>query len=217
MKRKQVVVIALTVALALFCTALPLSIVEGTAVDGSWLSALWVAFAVSLAIGLLSLNPVYDRMRAAAHGLIRGGKKSPPSTADGDEGTKPSEPERDTHPRESQALPPSPRPRALKEDLQEALAEGRRLRQNIPGPLPDVAFYLAGHVKATSDDITQWENKVGILLEGNERLLRVFLSDPPRHAGIADKTVHGLVISPLQEHLDYRLSQLEWIIRRLER
>jgi hypothetical protein len=46
----------------LFFAALPLSIVKGTTVSGSWLTILWTAFGVSLTIGLLSLDIVWNRI-----------------------------------------------------------------------------------------------------------------------------------------------------------
>ncbi|MEJ7657390.1 MAG: hypothetical protein WKF33_10220 [Thermoleophilaceae bacterium] len=64
MKRKQVTVIVFTLALAFFSAALPLSIVKGTVVSGNWLTILWTAFGVSLAIGLMSLDAVWNRIKS---------------------------------------------------------------------------------------------------------------------------------------------------------
>ena len=63
-KRKQVTVIVFTLALAFFSAALPLSIVKGTVVSGNWLTILWTAFGVSLAIGLMSLDAVWNSIKS---------------------------------------------------------------------------------------------------------------------------------------------------------
>ena len=51
-------------ALAFFSAALPLSIVKGTVVSGNWLTILWTAFGVSLAIGLMSLDAVWNSIKS---------------------------------------------------------------------------------------------------------------------------------------------------------
>lgn len=80
MKRGSVTVVAFSLALALGVAALTLSIDESADVSGSWFAVLWGAFGAALLTGLLSLNGVYDRMRAApsnARPLVRRRRQEP--------------------------------------------------------------------------------------------------------------------------------------------
>jgi hypothetical protein len=126
--------------------------------------------------------------------------------------------DRFTPPGRSRPPDPSARPPSLKADLQQALAEGQELRKAIPGrmnPQATLAYTLLGVAKTTGEDVARWRAYVETLLDKDEQRRAAFLYDPPSVTSLADRTLHGIFISPLAEEMDRRLSQLERVIRTL--
>jgi len=120
----------------------------------------------------------------------------------------------------ARTVPPDPsaRPGSLKGDLEQALAEGQLLRRGIPqrlNPQATLAYIALGAAKTTGEDVARWRANVETLLDKDDRRRATFLYDPPSGASLADKTLHGMFISPLAQEMDQRLSQLEKVIRTL--
>jgi hypothetical protein len=137
--------------------------------------------------------------------------------------------------RPKQAPPPTPRhaessPRtatrdtagrpqpSLKDELEQALVEGRQLRQGIPDRLPGsrgLAYFALGGVKTTGEGIERWQANVENLLAKDRHRLNVFLYDPPEQNDLAGRTLLNYFVSSQQQQMDRRLVQLERVIKSL--
>lgn len=109
---------------------------------------------------------------------------------------------------------------SLKGDLQQTLKDGQRLRNQIPSRLPGglgFAYIALGGARTTGEDVQRWQAYVETLLDGDKRRRDAFLYDRPETlvSLASSMTLHGLLLSPLEQEMDRRLSQLEKVIRTL--
>ena len=222
MKRQQVAVVAFALALMLFGTALPLSVVKGTDVIGSWVTLLWVAFAASLAIGFLSLNPVYNRIRTVLLvgrrvGMSVGARvpfeirrKRPPVSVDSEAPASaagkpnPKTPVRSDRREASRS--------SLKAALVRERANGRRLLLNLG--------FCASQLspRTTQEDVEEWVATVRILIYKDTVLLTLFEDDPRRNIlriSALSSTENPILGGKTAARLQRRLAQLDKVIESL--
>lgn len=187
MKRGQVTGAAFALALALFCVALPLSIVKGTVVSGSWLTILWTAVCVSFLIGVLSLSVVWNRARSVIAWLpIELRRKQPQpdykpllehmDKMGADLVDLTVTPDEDRRPGQDESQPtktPSPLRSKLEAKHKEGTGYLRLLQPS--GQMVAVATF-GRHV--SSEDLNVWHTEVEELLKPHPNLLRAYHHEP---------------------------------------